>query len=155
MDTLVRSELIPDDDVESLRRRVASLEAVLTERSADLGQVKSSLDAFKIRYRQDVGLLHEALDELEQAIDEAEQGERAKRPRNEHRDPTASPANPNAEALPRYTSDAVRKLFREAGRCPTDYGCPKALFKLSFAVLYSGWSSTALRKCAIASGTLP
>ena len=80
MTNLVRSKQTPGDDVESLRARMASLEAALTERSADLTRVKSSLDAFKIRYRQDVGLLHEELDELERAIDDAVQGERAKRP---------------------------------------------------------------------------
>ena len=42
--------------------------------------MKSGLDAFKIRYRQEVGLLHEELDELEHAIDEAERGERLTRP---------------------------------------------------------------------------
>jgi hypothetical protein len=114
--TLVRSEQIPDDDLESLRVRMASLEAVLTERSADVARVKSSLDAFKIRYRQEVGLLHEELDELERAIDEAEQGERAKRPRTEPGGAAASPSSPRLETRPRDTSDAVRKLFRDVAK---------------------------------------
>jgi hypothetical protein len=113
---LVRSEQIPEDDVESLRARMASLDAVLSERSADVARVKSSIDAFKIRYRQEVGLLHEELDELERAIDEAERGEHAKRVQVEARDATASPSGPNVEALPRYTSDAVRKLFRDVAK---------------------------------------
>jgi hypothetical protein len=113
---LVRSEQIPEDDVESLRVRMASLDAVLTERSADVARVKSTLDAFKIRYRQEVGLLHEELDELERATDEAEQGERAKRLQNEPADPTASPTSPKDQLLPRYTSDAVRKLFRDVAK---------------------------------------
>jgi hypothetical protein len=114
--SLVRSEQIHDDDVESLRARMASLEGTLTERSADVARVKSSLDAFKIQYRQKVGLLHEELDELERAIDESEQGERAKRPQNEPADPAASPTGPKAESLPRYASDAVRKLFRDVAK---------------------------------------
>ena len=95
---------------------MASLDAVLGERSADVARVKASLDAFKIRYRQDVGLLHEELDELERAIDEAEQGERAKRPPTEPVGSTSSPSDPKLENQPRYTSDAVRKLFRDVAK---------------------------------------
>jgi hypothetical protein len=95
---------------------MASLEAVLGERSADVAQVKSSLDAFKIRYRQEVGLLHEELDEIERAIDEAEQGERAKRPPSAPGDPAAPPSSPKLETQLRYTSDAVRKLFRDVAK---------------------------------------
>jgi hypothetical protein len=113
---LVRSGQMPDDDVQTLRVRMASLEAMLTERGADIAQVKASLDAFAIRYRQEVGLLHEELDELERAIDEAESGERAKRPRPEPRDPAAPPPGPKPEVQPRYTSDAVRRLFRDVAK---------------------------------------
>jgi hypothetical protein len=95
---------------------MASLEAVLSERAADVAQVKSSLDAFKIRYRQEVGLLHEELDELERAIDEAEQGERAKRPQSARGNPAAAPSSPTIETQPRYTSDAVRRLFRDVAK---------------------------------------
>jgi hypothetical protein len=95
---------------------MASLEAVLTERGADIARVKASLDAFKIRYRQEVGLLHEELDELERAIDEAELGERAKRLQAEPRDPVASLPGPKPEVQPRYTSDAVRRLFRDVAK---------------------------------------
>jgi hypothetical protein len=114
--SLVRSEQMPGDDVENLRARMASLEGTLTERSADVARVKATLDAFKIQYRQRVGLLHEELDELERAIEEAEQGARAKGPQNEPVDPTASPTDPKAEPLARYTSDAVRKLFRDVAK---------------------------------------
>jgi hypothetical protein len=107
---------MPGDDVENLRARMASLEGTLTERSADVVRVKATLDAFKIQYRQRVGLLHEELDELERAIEEAEQGERAKGPQNEPVDPTASPTDPKAEPLARCTSDAVRKLFRDVAK---------------------------------------
>ena len=115
MTSLVRSEQIPDD-VETLRARMASLEAVLTERRADFARMKSSLDAFKIRYRQEVGLLHEELDELERAIDAAELGERAKRLQTEPGGPAASPSTPKLETQPRYTSDAVRRLFRDVAK---------------------------------------
>lgn len=114
--TLVRSEQRPDDDVETLRGRLASLETVLSERRADVVRVKSSLDVFTIRYRQEVGLLHEELDELERAIDEAELGERAKRVQTEPGDPAASPTGPKHDTQPRYTSDAVRKLFRDVAK---------------------------------------
>jgi hypothetical protein len=114
--SLVRSEHLPEDDVESLRTRMASLETVLSERSADVARVKSNLDTFKIRYRQEVGLLHEELDELERAIDEAERGEHSKRVQAEARGSTASPSGANVETLPRYTSDAVRKLFRDVAK---------------------------------------
>jgi len=95
---------------------MTSLEAVLSERSADVARVKSSLDAFTIRYRQEVGLLHEELDELERAIDEAEQGERAKRPQPAPGDPATAPSSPTIGTQPRYTSDAVRKLFRDVAK---------------------------------------
>jgi len=115
--SLVRSEQTPDADMEMLQARMTSLQAVFSERSADVARVKSSLDAFKIRYRQEVGLLHEELDELERAIDEAEQGERAKRPPSPPGDPAAAtPSSPTIETQPRYTSDAVRKLFRDVAK---------------------------------------
>jgi hypothetical protein len=114
--SLVRSEPSPEADIETLRARMASLEAVLSERSADVVRVKSSLDTFKIRYRQEVGLLHEELDELERAIDEAELGERAKRVQPEAHGSTASPSRPNVDTLPRYTSDAIRTLFRDVAK---------------------------------------
>lgn len=113
---LVRSEQSPDDDVKRLHARMVSLEAVLSERGADVARAKSSLDAFKIRYRQEVGLLHEELDELERLINEAELGERAKRPQTESRDPAASSTGLQPETQPRYTSDAVRRLFRDVAK---------------------------------------
>src|SRR4029079_9538440 len=44
--SLVRSERGPDDDVETLRARTASLEAELHQRREEVDRVKSSLDAF-------------------------------------------------------------------------------------------------------------
>jgi hypothetical protein len=114
--SLVRSERAPDDDLESLRARTTSLEAVLNERMADVARVKSSLDAFTVRYRQEVGLLHEELDELERAIEEAELAVRAKRPQPETGGRTTSPPALKPETQPRYTSDAVRRLFRDVAK---------------------------------------
>ena len=96
---------------------MAELEAVLGERAAGMTRAKADLAAFRNRYRQDVGLLHEELDELERAIAEAELGRdleagrraapTARRRRRRARDPTISP---------RFTSDAVRRLFREVAK---------------------------------------
>lgn len=54
--TLVRPEKPDDSELEGLRSRVGALETLLGERSAEVLQVKSDLDAFRIRYRQQVGL---------------------------------------------------------------------------------------------------
>lgn len=114
MTSLVRPERDPDD-LESLRARIGSLEAVLTQRRADVAKVESSLDAFKVRYRHEVGLLHEELDELERAIDEAESEVRASRPQPETGGPNRRPSS-QTESQPRYTSDAVRRLFRDVAK---------------------------------------
>jgi hypothetical protein len=114
--SLVRSEQTPDDNIETLRTRMAVLEATLSDRAADVARVKATLDAFKIRYRQEVGLLHEELDELERAIDAAELGEHANRVQAEGRGSTASPSGPTVETLPRYTTDGVRRLFRDVAK---------------------------------------
>ena len=82
MTSLVRPERDPDD-LESLRARMASLEGALHQRRTDVARVESVLDAFKVRYRHEVGLLHEVLDELEHAIAEAESEVRASRPQPE------------------------------------------------------------------------
>jgi len=78
--------------------------------------VRSDLDAFKISYRQKVGLLHEELDELERAISEAELGQLAKR--REEQGPASGPsaARPRPEPLPRFTTDGVRQLFRDVAK---------------------------------------
>jgi hypothetical protein len=113
--TLIRADR-PGDDLDTLRSRVAELEALLAERDAEATRLKADLDGFRIRYRQDVGLLHEQLDELERAIDEAELGRRAHDPK-----PAAEAAPPPADraridVAPKYTSDAVRKLFRDVAK---------------------------------------
>ena len=78
MTTLVRSGQADDDDIDALGARLTGLEAELNERAAEIARAQSDLAAFGIRYRVEVGLLHEELDELDRAIAEAELGELSK-----------------------------------------------------------------------------
>jgi hypothetical protein len=104
------------DDLDTLRSRAAELEATLAGRDAELTRLKADLDGFRIRYRQEVGLLHEQLDELDAAIDEAERGVRAEHPRPPVEPASSSVDQPRIDASPKYTSDAVRKLFRDVAK---------------------------------------
>ena len=113
---LVRTESGDDQGIDALRARVAELDVMLAARSAEVTRVETELAAFKIRYRHEVGLLHEELDELELRISEFELGEIARRLENEGRDSDIGPGARRAEAGPRYTSDAVRKLFRDVAK---------------------------------------
>ncbi len=114
MTTLIRTGR-PPDDLDTLRERVTELETTLGERDAEVTRLKAELDAFRIRYRQEVGLLHEQLDELEQAIDEAESGVRAQKPAPAATQmPPAEP--PPIDTAPKFTSDAVRRLFRDVAK---------------------------------------
>jgi len=106
--TLVRSGRPEDADLESLRQRTIELETALNERDAEITRARSDLAAFGIRYGQDVGLLHEQLDELERAIAEAELGEMSKRLDEERDGTTTSADRRQPEPSSRYTSDAVR-----------------------------------------------
>jgi len=110
---LVPSERHHEQDLDSLRARVAELEATLGERSDQAARTRSELDAFRIKYRQDVGLLHEELDRLELALAEAELGILTER-LGEAPSADAIPSVP--EPQPRYTTDAVRKLFRDVAK---------------------------------------
>src|SRR5688572_7650097 len=74
MTTLVRPEQ-PADDLEALRARVAELEEALDQRAAAADRINRELDTFAAHYRQQVGTLHEQLDDLEFDIAEAELGE--------------------------------------------------------------------------------
>ena len=116
MTSLVRSGQPREDDLDSLRARVRDLEAVFGERRAEVDRIKADLAAFKIRYRSEVGLLHEELDDLERAIDDAELGAAATGAQNTADDPATSTAEERLDAAPRYTSDAVRKLFRDVAK---------------------------------------
>lgn len=113
--TLVRSPQPHDQDIDGLRSRLAGLSTVLDERVGEMAQAKSDLEGFRIRYRQEVGLLHEELDALERAIAEAELGELSKRVEDGGSEPATPPAEAQAEP-PRYTSDAVRRLFRDVAK---------------------------------------
>ena len=95
---------------------MAALDAALQARTADIAQTKSDLDAFRVRYRKEVGQLHEELDELERAIAEAELGELSKKLADEGVDPKAAPTSAEPESGPRFTSDGVRRLFREVAK---------------------------------------
>jgi hypothetical protein len=114
--TLVRQEKREGDDEERLRAQVTELEAVLGERGAEIARVKTDLEAFRIMYRRKVGLLHEQLDELELAIAEAELGELSKRVESGADGPSRSAAGARTAPPPRYTSDAVRNLFRDVAK---------------------------------------
>jgi hypothetical protein len=124
MTTLVRPEQ-PADDLDELRARVAELEEVLDRRAADADRIARELDLFAAHYRQQVGTLHEQLDELELGIAAAELGElsknlaeggAAKAGAGESGTEGATPAARRAESAPRFTSDAVRKLFRDVAK---------------------------------------
>jgi hypothetical protein len=115
MTTLVRSDQ-RDDDADGLRARVTELDAMLGDRRAEFARVKSGLDAFGIDYRRRVGLLHERLDKLELEIAEAELGELSKHVKNGPGGQSDSGAAARPEPLPRYTSDAARKLFRDVAK---------------------------------------
>jgi hypothetical protein len=106
----------PEDDVESLRVRMRERETALQQRAAEVTRAKSDLAAFRIRYKQEVGLLHDELDELDRAIAEAELGEINKRLATEREDAAASSGRARVESAPRFTSDAVRRLFRDVAK---------------------------------------
>jgi hypothetical protein len=103
------------DSIDALRAHLAELQNTLTERAAAIARTKSELEAFRIRYRREVGLLHEELDELERGIAAAELGELSKLG-DEAGDTSAPAGAANGDAMPRFTSDAVRKLFRDVAK---------------------------------------
>jgi DNA repair exonuclease SbcCD ATPase subunit len=111
--SLARAERPHDHELEGLRARLAELEASLIERSTDAAKAQADLAAFRVRYRTEVGLLHDELDRLELAIAEAELEELTGRVASAAR-PDAAPVPPPSQ--PRYTTDAVRKLFRDVAK---------------------------------------
>ena len=105
-----------DADMNQLRARIAELEVRHADRVNEIGRVRSELGAFKTRYRDEVGLLHEELDELEEAIAAAEAGHIEELLKDAgDRDASASGA-PRAETQARFTSDGVRRLFRDVAK---------------------------------------
>jgi hypothetical protein len=113
---LVKSGLPHEHDLQALRARAIELEQSLQDRNEEIARIKAGLEAFRIRYRQDVGLLHEQLDELEQAIDEIELGVMTRRLEDHDAAVTGAAADSDPEPLPRLTSDAVRRLFRDVAK---------------------------------------
>jgi hypothetical protein len=114
--SLVRSRPPDDRDIRDLRARVSEQGTLLDARLARLTQVELELDTFKVRYRREVGRRHEELDELEYAIAELELAELARQLGPERTQQPASPAVEREEPAPRFTSDAVRKLFRDVAK---------------------------------------
>jgi hypothetical protein len=115
--SLVQSGRPQDDNaIDGLRARLAELGNVLEERAFETVRAKSDLAAFRIRYKQDVGMLHEELDELDRAIAEAELGEIARLLDGEGDNRASSATDPASERSARYTSDAVRRLFRDVAK---------------------------------------
>jgi hypothetical protein len=115
--TLVRFERRHDDDLDELRARVAAHEALLGDRSGEVARVKSELERFRINYRQQVGILHEQLDALEDAITEAEvEVSQAAKPVKDCGGATTNTTGVRPAPLPRFTSDGVRRLFRDVAK---------------------------------------
>lgn len=115
MSILVPLDRPHDHDLDGLRAQVSALEAAHADRSAAVSRAQADLAAFKIRYRHEVGLLHDELDRLELDLAEAELGEISKRVA-EGGGPEPKPAAERPAPLPRFTSDAVRKLFRDVAK---------------------------------------
>jgi hypothetical protein len=114
--SLVRSRPPDDRDLRDLRARVSERGAHLDARVARLTQCESELDAFKIRYRHEVGRRHEELDELDLEIAELELAELTRQLGTERPDRPSPPAEARGEPAPRFTTDAVRKLFRDVAK---------------------------------------
>jgi hypothetical protein len=93
-----------------------ALEALLGDRRAEFARVESDLRAFEVSYRHKVGTLHEQLDKLELAIAAAELGELSKLAANDSDAATGPRAAITPEPTPRYTSDAIRSLFRDVAK---------------------------------------
>jgi hypothetical protein len=114
MTALVRRDRRDDEEIEGLRKTIETLESELAGREHDLFQARAELEVFKARYRHAVGTLYEQLDRLEEAIAEAELGELAADVQDTNRRADAPPPRPASS--PRFTSDAIRKLFRDVAK---------------------------------------
>ncbi len=117
MTTLVRPGR-SDDDLDALRAQLLERETVLDQRAEEADRIGRELDMFAATYKQQVGTLHEQLDQLELDIAEAELGELSKAVADGAAVPRATPppSMPAPDAPPRLTSDAVRALFRDVAR---------------------------------------
>ena len=106
----------PENGLEDLHARLSALEGQFSERRDEVAQTRADLDAFRIRYRHEVGLLHEELDRLELALAEAELGILTERLGETPDSQPASPTADRIESVPRFTTDAIRKLFRDVAK---------------------------------------
>lgn len=113
--TLARSDRPQHHDLEQLRARIIELESQLRERDEQVTRTRAALDAFRIKYRQQVGRLHEELDRLEMELAEAELGVIQERVGTASDDAASEPAA-KVESAPKYTTDAIRKLFRDVAK---------------------------------------
>ena len=113
--TLMPSGRHHENDLETLGSRVRELESLLSAREEEVARAKADLDAFRISYRQKVGRLHEELDRLELALAEVELGILKDRLGDRAGEP-GSPAPDRLDAPPRFTTDAIRKLFRDVAK---------------------------------------
>jgi hypothetical protein len=114
--SLVRSRPPDDRDLRDLRARVSEQGTLLDARLARLTQLEAELETFKIRYRREVGRRHEELDELDREIAELELAELTRQLGSEPTDRPSSHATERSEPAPRFTTDAVRKLFRDVAK---------------------------------------
>lgn len=116
MTALVRPGERDEETLDGLRSRAGQLEALLGERAAEVESVRTDLEAFRMRYHQEVGLLHDQLDALDLAIAEAELGELSKKLEDDTGNTTQPSSGPRPEPAPRFTTDVIRKLFRDVAK---------------------------------------
>jgi hypothetical protein len=114
--TLVPSGPHPENELEDLHARLLELENRLGDRRSEVTLTRADLDAFRIKYRHEVGLLHEELDRLELALAEAELGILTERLGEIPEPQPATPTVNRIESAPRFTTDAIRKLFRDVAK---------------------------------------
>ena len=114
--TLVPSGRHQESDLEQLRVRMTELDGLLDKCTAEIAATRADLEAFRVTYRQQVGLLHEELDRLEFELAEVELGILKERLGDTaDMEPVPSAAD-RLEAPPRFTTDAIRKLFRDVAK---------------------------------------
>jgi hypothetical protein len=114
--SLVRSRPPDDRDLRDLRARVTEQGALLEAELARVTALESALEAFKVRYRREVGLRHEELDALNDEIAELELGELTRQLGSAPSDQPSTAAAERREPAPRFTTDGVRKLFRDVAK---------------------------------------
>jgi hypothetical protein len=114
--SLVRSRPPDDRDLRELRARISEQGALLDAQLARLTQLEVELETFKSHYRREVGRRHEELEELDHEIAELELAELTQQLDEEQANQPSSPATERSEPAPRFTSDAVRKLFRDVAK---------------------------------------